>query len=76
VVILVGYAWLSALVDPEQDVVRITVFAAMPALLVVSLAVPDAFEDEALLFAGALSVVAGRDHAHLPHSAAGWPATP
>ena len=36
----VGYAWLTSVVDPEEGVVRLAIFAAMAALLVVSLCVP------------------------------------
>ena len=81
----VGYAWLTSVVDPEEGVVRIAVFAAMAALLVVALCVPGAFEDQALLFAGAyavvriahivLFVVASRDDAALRHSVLGLAAS-
>ena len=47
----VGYAWLTSVVDPEEGAVRLAMFAAMAALLVVALCVPEAFGDEALLFA-------------------------
>jgi len=53
----VGYAWLTSVVDPEEDAVRLVIFAAMAALLVVALAVPAAFEDAALVFAGAYAFV-------------------
>ena len=53
----VGYAWLTSVVDPEEGVVRIAIFAAMAALLVVALCVPDAFGSTALLFACAYAVV-------------------
>jgi low temperature requirement protein LtrA len=53
----VGYAWLTSVVDPEEGIVRLTMFAAMAALLVVSLCVPGAFEDQALLFACAYGIV-------------------
>jgi low temperature requirement protein LtrA len=53
----VGYAWLTSLLDPEEGGVRIVMFAAMAALLVVALCVPDAFGDDALLFAAAYGVV-------------------
>jgi low temperature requirement protein LtrA len=43
--------------DPEEGGVRIAMFAAMAALLVVALCVPGAFGDEALLFAVAYGVV-------------------
>jgi low temperature requirement protein LtrA len=53
----VGYAWLTSVVDPEEGVVRFAIFAAMAALLVVALCVPEAFGDSALLFACAYGVV-------------------
>jgi low temperature requirement protein LtrA len=52
-----AYAWLTSVLDPEEGAVRLVMFAAMAALLVVSLAVPDAFGDTALLFACAYGVV-------------------
>src|ERR671934_1811339 len=36
-----GYAWLTSVVDPEEGGVRIAIFAAMAALLVVAICVPD-----------------------------------
>jgi low temperature requirement protein LtrA len=53
----VGYAWLTSVIDPEEGAVRVVFFAAMAALLVVALCVPEAFDDAALLFAGAYAVV-------------------
>jgi low temperature requirement protein LtrA len=77
----VGYAWLTSVVDPEEGSVRLAIFAAMAALLVVALCVPDAFGDLGLLFAGAymvvraaqvvLFVVASRDDPGLRHSVLG-----
>jgi low temperature requirement protein LtrA len=55
----VGYAWLTSVLDPEEGGVRIAMFAAMAALLVVALCVPDAFGDDAFLFACAYGVVRG-----------------
>jgi low temperature requirement protein LtrA len=52
-----GYAWLTSVVDPEEGVVRLSMFGAMAGLLVVALCVPQAFGDRALLFAGAYTVV-------------------
>jgi len=52
-----GYAWLTSVVDPEEGVVRLSMFEAMAGLLVVALCVPRAFGDRALLFAGAYTVV-------------------
>jgi low temperature requirement protein LtrA len=53
----VGYAWLTSVLDPEEGGVRMVVFVAMAALLVVALCVPGAFGDDALLFACAYGVV-------------------
>jgi low temperature requirement protein LtrA len=53
----VGYAWLTSVVDPEEDAVRLSIFVAMAALLIVSLCVPHAFGDLALTFAVAYGVV-------------------
>jgi low temperature requirement protein LtrA len=53
----VGYAWLTSVVDPEEGVVRLSIFGAMAALLVAALCVPGAFGDEGVLFAGAYAVV-------------------
>jgi low temperature requirement protein LtrA len=55
----VGYAWLTSVVDPEEGAVRLAIFAAMAALLVAALCVPEAFGDSALLFACAYGVVRG-----------------
>jgi low temperature requirement protein LtrA len=53
----VGYAWLTSVVDPEEGGVRLVIIAAMAAMLVVALAIPEAFEERGLLFAGGLAVV-------------------
>ena len=53
----VGYAWLTNLVDPDSVRNRLVVFAAMAALLVVALAVPQAFGADAWLFAIAYALV-------------------
>src|SRR5436305_131530 len=81
----VGYAWLTSVVDPEEGVVRLAIFGAMAALLVVSLCVPHAFGDLALLFAGAyagvriahivLFVVASREDPGLRRSVTGLAAS-
>ena len=55
----VGYAWLTSVLDPEEDAVRLVIFAAMAALLVVGLCVPQAFGDAALIFALAYALVRG-----------------
>src|SRR5919112_2306942 len=41
----VGYAWLTSVVDPDEGGVRLVLFAAMAALLVTSLAAPEAYGD-------------------------------
>jgi low temperature requirement protein LtrA len=46
-----AYAWLTNEVDPSRRSVRLAIFGAMIAMLLASLAIPGAFEDEALLFA-------------------------
>jgi low temperature requirement protein LtrA len=53
----VGYAWLTSVIDPEEGAVRLVMFAAMAALLIVSLCVPEAFDNLALTFALAYGVV-------------------
>jgi low temperature requirement protein LtrA len=81
----VGYAWLTSVIDPEEGAVRIAMFVAMAALLVVSLCVPHAFDDLALPFALgygvvrgahiALFVLASRDDPLLRRSVAGLAAS-
>src|SRR3954465_11790893 len=44
----VGCSWLTSTVDPEEGTVRIVMFVAMAALLVVALCVPRAFGEDAL----------------------------
>jgi low temperature requirement protein LtrA len=77
----VGYSWLTSVVDPEEGSVRFAMFAAMAALLVMALCVPEAFDDLAWLFACAygavrsahiaLFVVASRDDPALRRSVLG-----
>lgn len=52
----VGYAWLTSVIDPEAEEVRLVIFVAMAALLIVSLAIPEAFGELALVFALAIGV--------------------
>lgn len=52
-----GFAWLTSAVDPDEGAVRIAMFGAMAALLVVAVTVPEAFGDYALTFAVAYGVV-------------------
>jgi low temperature requirement protein LtrA len=77
----VGYAWLTSVVNPEEGAVRFAMFAAMAALLVVSLCVPQAFGDSRMLFAVAyagvrfgqiaLLMLASRDEPQLRQSTLG-----
>jgi len=74
----VGYSWITSVADPEDDSVRIVIFAAMAAMLIVALAVPRAFGGLALAFALAyaavrygqigLFMIASRDTPDLRHS--------
>jgi low temperature requirement protein LtrA len=76
-----AYAWLTSVVDPEEGAVRIAIFAAMASLLIVSICVPEAFDNLALEFALAygavrgghiaLYVMASRDDAALRKSVTG-----
>ncbi|TMK57850.1 MAG: hypothetical protein E6G51_04845 [Actinobacteria bacterium] len=52
----VGYSWLTSVIDPEAEAVRLVIFVAMAALLIVSLSVQEAFDNLALTFALALGV--------------------
>ena len=52
-----AYAWLTSVVDPEEGAVRIALIAAMAALLIVALSVPEAFDGRALEFALAYTAV-------------------
>jgi low temperature requirement protein LtrA len=53
----VGYSWLTSVIDPEEDAVRLVMFAAMAGLLLCALCVPEAFGDLGLTFALAYGVV-------------------
>jgi low temperature requirement protein LtrA len=76
-----AYAWLTSVVDPEEGTVRLAMFAAMAALLVIALCVPEAFDDLGLVFAGGYMVVraaqimlfrlASRDDPNLRRSVSG-----
>ncbi len=77
----VGYAWLTSVVDPEEGAVRLVIFVAMAAFLVVALCVPQSFGDLGVTFALAYGVVrvaqiglfmlASRDDANLRRSIVG-----
>ncbi|HEU4906290.1 MAG TPA: low temperature requirement protein A [Solirubrobacterales bacterium] len=77
----VAYSWLTSVVDPEDDAVRMTIFVAMAAVLVLALCVPRAFGSLGLTFAIAYGIVryaqialftlASRDDPGLRHSVNG-----
>jgi low temperature requirement protein LtrA len=52
-----GYAWLTNTLEPEEGEVRAGMFIAMAAMLIVALAVPEAFEAHAVLFGVAYLIV-------------------
>src|SRR5262245_54979571 len=51
------YAWLTNTVDPEEGAVRLAVFASTAAMLIVALATPQAFGEDALVFGVAYFIV-------------------
>jgi low temperature requirement protein LtrA len=51
-----SYAWLTSVIDPEAGAVRLVFFAAMAAMLIAAICVPEAFGDRALAFALAIGV--------------------
>ncbi|MSO41070.1 MAG: low temperature requirement protein A [Solirubrobacterales bacterium] len=52
-----AFAWLTNTVDPNENLNRIAVFTAMAAMLIVSLSLPEAFEELGLLFGVSYFVV-------------------
>jgi low temperature requirement protein LtrA len=52
-----GYAWLTNTLEPEEGLVRAGMFAAMAAMLLVALTVPEAFDANAALFGVAYLLV-------------------
>ena len=52
-----AYAWLTNTINPEEGAVRIAMFAAMGAMLIAAVAVPDVFGDDAFIFACAYAFV-------------------
>jgi low temperature requirement protein LtrA len=45
-----AYAWLTNTLNPEEGAVRIAMFVAMAAMLIVALAVPEAFDEHGVIF--------------------------
>jgi low temperature requirement protein LtrA len=52
----VGYTWFTSVVDPEEGAVRLIIFGAMAAFLVVSLCIPQAFGGLGMEFAVAYGI--------------------
>lgn len=52
-----GYAWLTNTVDPEENMVGLALLAALIAMFIAALAVPDVFDDDGVLFGAAFFVV-------------------
>jgi low temperature requirement protein LtrA len=52
-----AYAWLTSAMDVDEGGVRLTMLASMGTMLVVALAVPGAFGDDAVLFGAAYLLV-------------------
>jgi low temperature requirement protein LtrA len=52
-----GYAWLTSTMDVDEGGVRLAMLASMGAMLIVALAVPGAFGDDAVLFGVAYFLV-------------------
>ena len=73
-----AYAWLTNTLDPEEGAVRIAMFGSMAAMLIVSLAVPHAFDVDGVVFGIAylsvrllhlvLYAIAGRGDPELLHA--------
>jgi low temperature requirement protein LtrA len=65
-----AYAWLTNTLDPEEGAVRLAVFGAIGAMLIVSLAAPNAFGTDGVAFGVAYFVVRA---VHLVlYAIAGW----
>jgi low temperature requirement protein LtrA len=52
-----AYAWLTNTLNPEEGIVRIAMFIVMAAMLVVALAVPEAFDEHGVIFGVAYLIV-------------------
>jgi low temperature requirement protein LtrA len=65
-----GYAWLTNTLNPEEGAVRLAMFGAMAAMLIVSLATPNAFGTDGVAFGVAYFIVRAL---HLVlYAIAGW----
>jgi low temperature requirement protein LtrA len=62
--------WVTNELDPESSVVRLLLIALMLASLLMAIAIPEAFGDKALLFAGSYVAIQVGRHAFLTFAAA------
>jgi low temperature requirement protein LtrA len=62
--------WVTNELDPESIVVRLLIIALMLASLLMAIAIPEAFGDRALLFAGAYVAIQVGRHLFLTYAAA------
>ncbi len=62
--------WVTNELDPESAVVRLLILAIMFASLLMAVAIPDAFGERALLFAGAYVAIQVGRHTFLTFVAA------
>lgn len=63
--------WVTNELDPESAIVRLLLIALMLASLLMAIAIPDAFGDKALLFAGSYVAIQVGRHSFLTWVAAG-----
>jgi hypothetical protein len=63
--------WVTNELDPESPVVRLLMIALMLASLMMAVAIPHAFGDDALLFVGSYVAIQVGRHAFLTFAAAG-----
>ena len=52
-----AYAWLTNTLNPEEGIVRIAMFVVMGSMLIVAIAVPEAFDEHGVVFGVAYLVV-------------------
>ncbi len=53
----VGFSWFTSALDPNSTIVRLAIFTAMGAFLMMALSIPRAFGDLAFSFAAAYAVI-------------------
>ena len=70
-----AYAWLTNIVDPEQELIGGALLVALIAMFVAALVVPGVFADEGVIFGAAFLVVCGHAHGAL-HARGPWESRP